>query len=123
MKNGIGLLAAKPETHLPRVALSLWALACVMPAVAQNVSDNFDRGRGERTISYTAMAAATWNARWSLSNAHFVGGDSSSVVTLAFVSAGDGVSVPGARFAACHDITWSVDGQPLATSPASTVPA
>ena len=104
MKNGIGLLAAKPGRILPRVALSLWALACVMPAVAQNVSDNFDRGRGERTISYTADGSRDM---------------SRPVVTLAFVSAGVGVGVPGARFAACHDIAWSVDGQPLATSPAS----
>ena len=119
MKNGIGLLAAKPSRILPRVALSLWALACVMPAVAQNVSDNFDRGRGERTISYTADGSRDMSRPVVTFNANFVGGDSSSVVTLAFVSAGDGVSVPGARFAACHDIAWNVDGQPLATSPAS----
>ena len=119
MKNGIGLLAAKLGRILPRVALSLWALACVMPAVAQNVSDNFDRGRGERTISYTADGSRDMSRPVVTFNANFVGGDSSSVVTLAFVSAGDGVSVPGARFAACHDIAWNVDGQPLAASAAS----
>jgi len=52
-------------------------------------------------------------------NANFSGDDAWSGVTLAFVSAGDGTNAPRSRFAACHNMDWTVDGQPLATGRAS----
>ena len=119
MKMGLGKMAARPGSRLPCAAWLLWALAFAMPAVAQNVSDNFDRGRGERTISYTADGSRDMSRPVFTFNANFAGGESSSSVTLAFVSAGDGSSMPRARFAGCHGIGWTVDGQPLAASAAS----
>ena len=119
MKKEIGTMTARQGSGLPRVALLLLALTSAVPALAQNVSDNFDRGRGERTISYTADGSRDISRPVFTFNAHFAGGESSSAVTRAFVSAGDGTSVPRARFAGCHDIGWNVDGQPLPASAAS----
>ena len=119
MKNGIGIMAACLGSVSSRVALLTLAVSFAVPATAQNVSDSFDRGRGERTISYTADGSRDVSQPVFTYNANFAGGESSSAVTLAFVSAGDGTSVPRARFAGCQDIGWNVDGQPLAASAAS----
>ena len=119
MKNGIEISAARHGGVLSRVVLLLWALAAALPVVAQTVSDNFDRGKGERTISYTADGSRDMSRPVFTYSANFAGGESSSVVTLAFVSAGDGSTVPRARFAGCHDIAWYVEGQPLAASAAT----
>ena len=119
MKNGIELSACRYGGLLSHVVVLLLALSAALPAVAQTVSDNFDRGRGERTISYTADGSRDISRPVFTYNASFAGGESFSAITLAFVSAGDGTTVPRARFAGCHDIAWYVDGQPLAASAAS----
>ena len=105
-----------------RLALSvmLVALAGVaVPAAAQAVSDNFDRGSGERTIEYTADGSRDSRRPVLTFNANFSGDDSWSGVTLAFVSAGDETGAPRSRFAACHNVEWIVDGQSLPAGRAS----
>ena len=118
MKNRMGTSACRRSRSLPRTCLLLCALAAA-PALAQQVSDSYDRGRGERTIGYTADGSRDMRRPVFSFEANFVDSTSSSVVTLAFVSAGDGSNVPRARFSGCHDIGWYVDGQPLAASAAS----
>lgn len=105
-----------------RLVLSMMLLALAgmaMPVAAQSVSDNFDRGSGERTIEYTADGSRDSSRPVLTFNANFSGDDSSSGVALAFVSAGDETNAPRSRFSACHHIEWIVDGQPLAASRAS----
>ncbi len=100
--------------------MMLLALACMaVPAAAQSVSDNFDRGSGERTIEYTADGSRDSSKPVLSFNANFSGDDAWSGVTLAFVAAGDETNAPRARFASCHDVAWTVDGQPLAAGRAS----
>ena len=105
-----------------RLVLSMMLVAlasAALPAAAQAVSDNFDRGSGERTIEYTADGSRDSSRPVLTFNANFSGDDSSSGVTLAFVSAGDETNAPRSRFSACHNIEWIVDGQPLVASRAS----
>ena len=105
-----------------RLALPMMLVAlagAALPAAAQSVSDNFDRGSGERTIEYTADGSRDSRRPVLTFTAHFAGDDAWSGVTLAFVSAGDGNGAPAARFAACHEVSWMVDGQPLAASRAA----
>ena len=102
-----------------RVACCAVALAGAVPALAQNVSEEFDRIRGERTIAYTADGGMDLSRPVLTFQASFVGGASSMGIGLAFVSPGDGITRPASRFAACHDIAWMVDGQPLPAARAS----
>ena len=90
-----------------------------VPAAAQTVSDNFDRGSGERTIEYTADGSRDSSKPVLTFNANFSGDDAWSGVTLAFVSAGDETTAPRSRFAACHNVEWTADGQSLAAGRAS----
>lgn len=97
------------------VVLALLAGA-VLPAAAQTVSDQYDRGSGERSIAYTADGSRDPGRPVLTFNASFTGDESWSGVTLAFVSAGDENRAPSARFAACHSVDWIVDGQSLAST-------
>ena len=105
-----------------RLVLSMMLVALAgtaLPAAAQAVSDNFDRGSGERTIEYTADGSRDTRRPVLTFNANFSGDDSWSGVTLAFVSRGDETNAASARFSACHNVDWIVDGQALAASRAS----
>ena len=105
-----------------RLALSvlLAVLAgTALPVSGQTVGVNFDRGSGERTFEYTADGSRDTRRPVLTFNANFSGDDAWSGVTLAFVSAGDESGTPASRFAGCHDVAWTVDGQPLAASRAS----
>ena len=105
-----------------RLVLSMMLVALAgtaLPVAAQSVSDNFDRGSGERTIEYTADGSRDSSRPVLTFNANFSGDDSWSGVTLAFVSAGDEANAPRSRFSACHNIEWIVDGQPLVAGRAS----
>jgi len=88
----------------------------VLPTAAQTVSDEYDRGSGERSIAYTADGSRDPGRPVLTFNASFTGDESWSGVTLAFVSAGDENRAPSARFAACHNVDWIVDGQSLAST-------
>jgi hypothetical protein len=107
-----------PEGWLLRIALLAIVLAGAAPVCARTVSDDTDRVSGERTIAYTADGSTDLARPVFTFNANLVGEDSSSAVTLAFVSRGES-GAPAPRFAACHGIEWIVDGKPLATAPAS----
>ncbi len=100
---------------LMRLVFFAIALAIALPAAAQTVNENFDRISGERTIAYTADGDMDLTRPVLTFNASFAGEAPSAAITLAFVSASDRPS----RFAACHGIDWSVDGQPLAAGSAS----
>ena len=102
------------------LAITWLALAgMTLPAAAQAVNDNFDRGSGERTIEYTAEGSRDGSRPMLTFNANFSGDDSWSGVTLAFVSGGDETNAPRSRFAACHNVEWNVDGQSLAAGRAA----
>lgn len=102
-----------------RIALFAIALAIAAPVSAQNVDETFDRITGERTIAYTADGSMDTSRPVFTFEGSFLGDKSSAAIVLAFVSAGEGGAVPRARFAACHDIDWLVDGQSLAAWAAS----
>lgn len=107
---------------MTRFVLCVWMVVLAgitSPVVAQVVSDNFDRGSGERTIEYTADGSRDSRRPVLTFNANFIGDDAWSGVTLAFVSAGDDSYTPASRFAACHNVAWTVDGQPLAAGRAT----
>ena len=95
------------------------ALAIAAPASAQSVNESFDRVSGERTIAYTADGSMDAAKPVFTFEAAFTRDASSAVISLAFVSGGDGEGAPAPRFAACHGIAWLVDGRPLAVAPAS----
>lgn len=89
-------------------------------AQAQAVNETFDRISGERTIAYTADGSRDPAQPVFTFNANLSVDPPSASISLAFVSVGEGTGGPGtARFASCHDIAWSVDGQALAAAPAS----
>jgi len=119
MGNNEGNTGRWPCRWLPCVASLAIALACVAPVHARNISDDTDRISGERTIAYTADGSRDLARPVFTFNASFVGGESASMVNLAFVSGGDGTSPARPRFAACHNIEWLVDGAPLAAGPAT----
>jgi hypothetical protein len=101
-------------------SMALLALAGVaMPAAAQSVRDDFDRGSGERTIEYTADGSRDSRRPVLTFNAIFSGEDARSGVTLAFVSSVDGTGTAASRFAACHGVEWMVDGRLLPTGRAA----
>lgn len=102
-----------------RIALFAIALSIAAPAAAQNVSENFDRISGERTLAYTADGSMDTALPVFTFEAVFVGEGSSSTINLAFVSAGEGAGVPAPRFSACHNVEWFADGRPLPAGPAS----
>lgn len=97
-----------------RVASFAMALAIAAPVSAQTVNETFDRISGERTVAYTADGSMDTARPVLTFEASFIGDAASSVIRLAFVSAGG-----GARFSACHGIGWWVDGQSLPAGPES----
>lgn len=107
--------------RLALVVLAVLAHAglLAMPAQAQAVSDEFDRGSGERRITYTADGSRDTRKPVLTLDAHFVGQDVSMAVNVAFVTAGEGGAVARPRFSGCHDINWWIDGQPYAAGRAS----
>lgn len=98
-----------------RITFLAIALAIAAPVSAQNISENFDRISGERTVAYTADGSMDTNMPVFTFEAIFVGETSSSSINLAFVSSDAAAS----RFSACHDIGWWVDGRPLPAGPTS----
>jgi hypothetical protein len=89
-------------------------------AHAQAVNETFDRISGERTIAYTADGSRDRSQPVFTFSATLSVDPPSASISLAFVSVGDGTGRPGAaRFASCHDIAWSVDGQALTAAGAS----
>lgn len=104
---------------MKRNVLLLMALAVVMPIHAQTVGDVFDRITGGRTVTYTADGSTDTTRPVVTFLATFEGDVSSSLINLAFVTAGEGTGIPAPRFAGCHAIEWFVDGQPLASALAS----
>lgn len=100
-----------------RIAFFAIALAIAAPVSAQSVSETFDRISGERIIAYTADGSMDTTRPVFTFEGSFVGDASSAAISLAFVSASEGVPAP--RFAACHNIDWFVDGRSLAARPAS----
>lgn len=95
------------------------ALAVAAPVSAQAVSENFDRITGERTIAYTADGSMDSARPVFTFEASFTRDASSALISLAFVSGGEGEGSPVARFTNCHGVVWLVDGGSLPTAPAS----
>ena len=104
---------------LKLTGLLLMALAVVLPVRAQTVGDVSDRITGERTVTYSADGSTDTTRPVVTFLATFEGEVSSSLINLAFVTADQGTGVPAPRFAGCHAVDWFVDGQPLASAPAS----
>ena len=104
---------------MKRAVLVVIALAVVLPVRAQTVNDVSDRITGERTVTYTADGSTDTTRPVVTFLATFQGDVSSSLINLAFVTADQGTGIPAPRFAGCHAIEWFVDGQPLASAPAS----
>ena len=102
-----------------RIVFFAIALTIAEPVSAQNVSEDFDRISGERTVAYTADGSMDTNLPVVTFEAVFVGGASSSTINLAFVSTSQGSGAQTSRFSACHDIEWFVDGRSLPAGPAS----
>lgn len=102
-----------------RIALFAIALAVAAPVFAQNVSENFDRVSGERTVAYTADGSMDTTLPVFTFEAVFFGDASSSTINLAFVSTNEGSGAPASRFSSCHNIEWLVDGRSLPAGPAS----
>ncbi|MET0756084.1 MAG: hypothetical protein ABWY31_08210 [Pseudoxanthomonas sp.] len=102
-----------PLMRFARIAiLCALAWATAAPARAQTVTEDYDRISGARTIAYTADGSMDASMPVVTFEASFVGEAGSAALTLAFVSGNGGAS--GARFAACHEIDWRVDGRSLA---------
>lgn len=113
MGNSKGKVGRHVRGWRVRVACCAVALMAAAPAWAQNVSEEFDRIRGERTIAYTADGGMDLSRPVLTFHAVVAQGAPSMGIGLAFVSPGDGTNRPASRFAACHDIAWLVDGQAL----------
>lgn len=114
MISGLELLAETGRLRLARAALCVAVLAGAVPVAARNVSDNLDRAKGERTITYIADGSTDLAQPVFTFNASFVGDGQTSAISLAFVSGAEGAASPRPRFAGCHDVQWFVDGQPVA---------
>jgi hypothetical protein len=102
-----------------RIAFLAIALAITVPVRAQNVSEDFDRISGERTVAYTADGSMDTSMPVFTFEAVLIGDASSSTINLAFVSANEGSGVARPRFSACHGVDWWVDGRPLPSKPTS----
>lgn len=114
---GMGMLAGTVGFGWLRAGW-LAALACIaLPAAASKVSDDFDRGKGERTITYIADGSTDSSQPVFTFNASFAGDARQSAISLAFVSDGGGSVAPQARLAGCREVEWIVDGQPVAAGP------